>query len=69
MVTNFKDMTDRRILDLMLDLTDPVNKARQQLSWGSARLDRISHTLSPMEMRREEFRIVQLIAKELGVEI
>jgi hypothetical protein len=64
-------MTDVELIELLRG-DSPLNKARQQFSWGCARIEQSMaqrKSLNPIQMRIMEFDIVKKIAKELGVEL
>lgn len=64
-------MTDLELIDLLKSDT-PLNRARQQFSFGCGRIEQAQSQrtpLGPIDVRRMEFEVVRKIAKELGIEI
>jgi hypothetical protein len=64
-------MTDEDVLTLIKGDT-PLNRARRQFSSWSAKIEQAGQQrkpISPIDMRRMEFKAVEAIVKELGFDI
>ena len=56
--------TDKEVMELMMDVRSPLNKARQVFSFSMAAIEQAESqrkSLSPIERRRMEFEAVEKI--------